>query len=402
MNSLIASDNIWALWAIILGWAAISVWLDQTYKWASKLSVPILALCGAMVLSNLNIIPQESVVYDTVWDYMVPLTVPLLLFSANLKNIFKQCGKLCGLFLISSVGTMLGAVLAHAVLGKVVPESVAVATTMTGSYTGGVQNFAAMATMSKLSGEMTSALVVADNLLMVVLTIFLLALPSFKIVRKLFKHPYVDKVEAMENAGDGDLTGSAAFWKKKDICLKDMCFSIASAMAIVAVSVKIAQVLGSVIPTSNTAGQIANLVLSNQYLVLTTITIILTTLLPNFFGNLNGAQEIGMVFMYTFLVVIGVPASIPAIIQKAPILLVYTTIMVVVNFLITAVFGKLLGFSIEEISLASNANIGGPNTALSFVIAKNWTDLIVPAMLTGILGFVVGNYCGAIVYMILG
>lgn len=37
MNSLISTDNTWALWAILVGITAISIYLEQTYKWAAKL-----------------------------------------------------------------------------------------------------------------------------------------------------------------------------------------------------------------------------------------------------------------------------------------------------------------------------------------------------------------------------
>jgi uncharacterized membrane protein len=57
-------------------------------------------------------------------------------------------------------------------------------------------------------------------------------------------------------------------------------------------------------------------------------------------------------------------------------------------------FGKLFKFNLEEIILASNANIGGPTTAAAMGIAKGWDKLIVPILLVGTLGYVIGNYFG--------
>jgi uncharacterized membrane protein len=51
-------------------------------------------------------------------------------------------------------------------------------------------------------------------------------------------------------------------------------------------------------------------------------------------------------------------------------------------------FGKLFRFSLEEIILASNANIGGPSTAAAMAIAKGWRELIVPILLVGTLGYI--------------
>ena len=95
------------------------------------------------------------------------MSIPLMLFSSNLKKIWREAGKTVVIFIISGFGTVLGSIGAHLSLAGVIGnESAAVATTMTGSYTGGPGNFAAMADMTNLSGGTTSALVVADNLLM--------------------------------------------------------------------------------------------------------------------------------------------------------------------------------------------------------------------------------------------
>lgn len=71
--------------------------------------------------------------------------------------------------------------------------------------------------------------------------------------------------------------------------------------------------------------------------------------------------------------------------------------MVVVNMVVVFAVGKLFRFNLEELCLASNANIGGPTTAAAMAIAKGWTDLVVPSVLVGVWGYVVGNYIGIFV-----
>ena len=116
--------------------------------------------------------------------------------------------------------------------------------------------------------------------------------------------------------------------------------------------------------------------------------------MPDFFGNINGANELGTFLIYIFFVVIGVPASIPLILTQAPLLLLFTAIIVIVNMVISLGFGKIFKFNLEEILLASNANIGGPTTAAAMAIAKGWNELIIPIILAGTLGYVIGNYAG--------
>ena len=52
----------------------------------------------------------------------------------------------------------------------------------------------------------------------------------------------------------------------------------------------------------------------------------------------------------------------------------------------------MLGLPRREILLASNANVGGPTTAAAMASAKGWTEMIVPALLTGILGYSVATF----------
>lgn len=121
------------------------------------------------------------------------------------------------------------------------------------------------------------------------------------------------------------------------------------------------------------------------------------TLKPNFFGAIRGAQELGTYLIYFFLFVIGVPASIPVILQNSPLLLVFTLIMVLCNMVLMFVAGKLTGMDLETIIIASNANIGGPTTAAGMAIAKGWDKLVGPALLVGTLGYVIGTYLGLLV-----
>lgn len=347
------------------------------------------------MLANLKIIPTDSPVYDAVWSYVVPLAIPLLLLQCNIKKIWKESGRILIIFLISSVGTFFGAILGFTLLGKYIPNLAQITGMMTGSYIGGGVNFVALADSFSIPGELVSATVVADNLLMALYFLALIAMPTIGFFRKHFKHPHVDKIESL--ATTEDETSAKAYWKGKDISLRDIAFGMATSFIVVAVSSQLAGLLTSIIPTSNVFLSMLNVMLGNKYLIITTLSMLLATFAPNFFGQIKGAQELGTVLIYYFFVVIGVPASISLIIQNSPLLLLFCAIMVVMNMVVTFGFGKLLKFNLEEIILASNANIGGPTTATAMAISKGWTDLVAPIMLVGTFGYVIGTYGGLLV-----
>lgn len=402
MNTLISGDNTWALMAITCGWAAFSIYAEQTWKWASKVSGAIVALLGALALTNLGIIPTNCVWFDDiVWGFVVPMAIPLLLLSCDIRKIGREAGKILILFFIGAIGTTIGAILGYKALGGVVDNLAGVAAMMTGSYIGGTVNFAAMVDAFKVPGETSSAAVVADNLLMTLYFFVLIMIPSIKFFANKFKHPHIDEVNA-RGVDEEAKTQAAAYWGKKPISLMDIAINVAISVIIVCVSTQIAAILSDVIPKTNVVTSILNGLFGNKYLILTTLTMIIATIFAKPLEGLSGSQEIGTYLIYLFFFAIGAPASIKAIFLNAPLLLVFCAIMVVVNMLFCFIFGKLLKFDLEDCILASNACIGGPTTAAAMAISKGWVKLVGPIMLVGTLGYVVGTYFGTFVGQFLG
>lgn len=404
-GTLFTADQTWPLLALMCGWVAFSIWLEQKYKWASKLTGAIIALIGALLMVNLKIVPTNAPVFDDfVWGIAVPLAIPMLLMQCNLKVMWKDTGRFLGVFLIGALGTMVGAVLGFLILrGSSLENLAASAATMTGSYTGGGVNFSALAATLMEGASTTGSLTVADNLLMALYFFVLLAIPTWKFFYTKYKHPHMDEVAAGldKNEMEQAKTRAAAFWGRKEISLKDIAMNVAIAAVIVFLSKLIAGWIGNLIPTGNFILNLLNSLLGSQYIWITTISILVATFGSKQVTKVAGSNEIGTYLIYLFLFVIGVPASIGALLRDAPLFLVLTGVMVIVNMLFCFGFGKLFKFDLEEIILASNANIGGPTTAAAMAISQGWTKLIGPCMLIGTFGYAIGTYLGIIVYNIL-
>lgn len=395
-QTLIKADDYVTLWGIIVVWASASIYLEQRYSWAAKISGAIVALIGAIILSNTGIIPTASPVYDAVWTFIIPLAIPLLLFHVKIKRIWQESGRLLIIFLISSIGTVAGVIISFFLLKDHIPVLDKLGAMLSASYIGGGVNFAAMAAKFETPGEMVSAAVVADNLMMAIYFVVLMMVPAIGFFRRRFKTPHVDQVES-GSIGEEGKTLAESFWKRKNISLKDIALSVGTAFLLVIVSFKVAEFLDSAIPSGDDVSFFINLVnglFGDKYLMLTTLTFLALAMFPRYFGSINGSQEIGTFLIYLFFVVIGIPASIPLIIENAPLLLVFVFIIVAVNLTVSLTAGKLLKYDLEEILLASNANVGGPTTAAAMAIAKGWKDLIGPILVVGTLGYIIGNYVG--------
>jgi len=416
-HPLIQAENTWGLMGVMCLSVALSIWLEQKYQWASKVSGAIIALILAMVMANVGIIPTSCGLYDDiVWGFVVPMGIPLLLLQCNLKKIWREAGKMLTVFLIGAVGTIVGAFIAYFALSGVYSATggnardlAAVASMMTGSYIGGGVNFAAMAAQHGLQGTpVAAAATVADNLLMALYFFVLIAFAGMRFFRSKFTHPHIDEIESGKTDKSAAQTQAAAFWSRKDISLMDVAMNFAFAVAVVWV----ANIIAGLFSPLAVDGLVSNFqeglqdfvgkFFGSQYVWITTISVIVATFFSKPVEKMHGSQEIGTYLIYLFLFVIGVPANIYTVITEAPLFLVLTFLMVVINMIFCFMAAKLFKFDLEDAIIASNANIGGPTTAAGMAISQGWAKLVGPAMLVGTLGYVIGNYAGTIVGIVLG
>ena len=309
-----------------------------------------------------------------------------------------------GVFLIGSVGTVVGAFAAFFILrGANLDDFIPVLATMTGSYIGGGVNAVALQTTYMPGSPTIGSMSVADNLLMALYFFLLLAIPTRNFFIKKYLHPHIDEVNVGINMDElkSEETRAAAFWGRKEISLKDIAMNFAISAVIVTLASMVSDFISAIIPSEGVILYMLNNFLGSQYIWITTFSIIFATFFSKQASAVAGSQEIGTYLIYLFFFVIGAPASIGALITDAPLLLVLCGIILVVNMLFCFVFGKIFKFTLEEIILASNANIGGPTTAAAMAISQGWTKLIGPSMLTGTFGYAIGTYLGTIVFGVL-
>jgi uncharacterized membrane protein len=386
MESLVSPGDHWILWTALVAAAGLSIFLEQKNKIAAKLTGPVLALILGMVMSNLRILPTEATTYDIVWDYVVPLVIPLLLMKMNIRKIIKETGRMFSAFHLSALGTIVGGLVAVILLHNLIAEVAKIGGIMTASYIGGV-NFVAMVSTFKPPESLVNATIVADNGVMALYFLVLLALPASVLVRKIFPLTSVSKAYYDDDSREG----AKAFWKPKPISLLDIALSLGLAFIIAASSIKVSSFFGTAHMPS-----IVRSILGQKYLVLTTFSIAVPILFPKFTEKISGSEELGTFLIYIFFVLIGIPASFKTVIMKSPLLLLFCALMLFMNFLITFGLGKVFKFELEELVLVAAATSGGPMNAAAIAISKGWRSLIFPSFLVGIWGYVIGNYIGYI------
>ena len=369
---LIGPDQHFALWAVLISVAAFGFWCERT-PWGRKYSGVMLLITLAIVLANLRIIPTSAPAYDVVWDYLVPIAIPLLLFEADLKRIVRESGPTLIAFIIGSAAVVAGVVVASALLDIGANEA-ELAGIFTGTYIGGSLNFAAVADAPPLQdSSQLAAAIAADNVITNLHFLLVIFIPGIAWMAKRYPTHHMDNAEVVSIDSE-----------KPPHTIDNL---------------EVAGLLGAlalVFATAATGNWLAALAGYPQFaiLVITAITVTIATALPGQIGRLSGHREAGNVMMFIFLASIGASADVWELIDIAPILFLFATIIIVIHLAVLFGLGMLFRLDLAELAMASAVCIGGPASAPALASAKGWRDLLIPGVLAGSFGYAIGSFIG--------
>ncbi len=391
--TLFSPDDTWPLFSIMVAGTAFSLWLEKRHSWAEKLSAPVVALLLAMLLSNTRVIPMEAPAYDFVGTWLVPVALPLLLFRADFMRIARSTGKMMISFHIASVGTMLGAVIAFGLFRQQVLEPENAAGIMTGSYIGGMVNFVAISESTRAAGSLISALIVADNLVMASVFLVLLWIAG----NGFFQRHYPSNVLVKAGAA---ATHSPTAAEHKDVTVMDIAISLAVAVGVAGVAMFAKKHLDSAFAPA--AGDdwyvlMGKTLLTNRFVLITGLSLVVSTLFARSMSKINGPEQLGGFLLYLFLFTVGLPADLKTVLVNSPVLFAFCGIMAFTNLVFTLVVGKLCRQPLEDLLLSVNATIGGPPTAAAMAMSKGWHRLVLPGLLIGLWGYIIGTPLGLLI-----
>lgn len=385
MKSLISPDNTLMIWAVIVIFVFLAMFAERHFRWAKAVGAALICLVGGMVLSSVGLMPSTSSAYDVIWSMITPLAIPLVLFAADLRKIIKESGKMLVMFLIACCGTMFGAILASCLFHNQIAEIWKPAAMLTGSQTGGSANVVVQADVWDITGSAFDAIYVADILTFTFTLFTLVMLPSIAILRKHYKCMYDTPTVVDNTLKEGESS-------EPSMEIVAIAKALATSFAIVTVSVVIADWVNATF-----SNFIICQLFGQKYLLITLFTVILATAFPKFFNSMKGAQDLGIFMMFIFFVAVSIEADLKQVIALGPWLIFFSIVIFVGILFVSLLFGKIFKFSIEEISVAANAALGGPTTAAASAAARGYKELVTPAVLVGTLGYILGNYFGVLV-----
>jgi len=386
--SLIAPENHLVLFAVIVGAAALGIWSEHK-KWLGQISGILVTMILMSILSMSGVIPVASnpklkvEVYELIFSYFIPLSIPLMLMGSNITRIIREGGKLLIAFLIGALGVVLGSLIAFYII-DLGPDSGNVAGVISATLIGGSMNFIATGEILNFSTHpLFSATIAVDNFAANAYILLMFAVPSMTFLARFFVKPKVENLEAAEKNPNDE--------------------TYAITMERIAVSVLIAAIVaatGSLV--SDLIQKIYATRMSMSILLITIIAVLLANLFPKSLKKLEDtAFAIGLWMMYIFLAAIGASTNLADMLHVGPAVLGFYLIIMLFHFVFLVSLAKLFKLDVYEVIISSAANIMGPSVAAPMAASLGQKKLITPGILVGILGYVIGTFIGVTIAMTL-
>jgi uncharacterized membrane protein len=371
------------LTAVIALAAALAFWLDRHVPALSKVGASLLVLVFGALLSNLGLVPATSPVYDAIAGPVTSLAIAWLLLSVNLGDLKLAGPRMLGAFGLALVGTTLGALVgALAFASSIGQNAWRLAGVFTGTYTGGSVNFVSVGRAVQLPDSLWAGATAADALTTGLWMAATLLLPIWM---ARFYPPVPEELTELPEERAGGTHAHHPFFAPASVSALDLSVLLAAGLALLAA----AELTARVVP------QVPSILWLTTYALLLGHT--------RTFHRPEGALQLGTMVLQLFFVVIGIWSQVAQIAAVGVVVFLYTLVVVGIHGAVVYGGGRLFKLDPATLSVASQAAVGGPSSALAVAVAREWPGLVLPGIIVGLVGYAVGNYLGfGVAYLVRG
>lgn len=347
-----------------------------------KFVSPIL-LCyiAGIVIGNIYVLPFDKSLSMTISELAVPLAIPLVLFSTNFFKWFHLAGKTVLSFCLVIVSAMGGAALAPLVFSGYTEEIWKISGMLVGVYTGGTPNLMAIGMGLEIKEETLILVNASDTIMGGIYLIFLYTaakwilgkvLPAFKKTK--------DNSEKQEDGKN--------FWKafmkmnisEKTGSIKDISLGFVLSAAFVGISAGLSMLVTDSI---------------NVAFVFLSVTSL--GIAASFFKrirNIRGTYRLGQYIILVFSLAIGTTVNIGEMLTSSPLVFCYTAFVMTTAIILHYIMAIIFRIDRDTTIITSTAGIYGPAFIAPVASAIKNREVIIPGLLSGLVGYAIGNYLG--------
>lgn len=365
------------------------IWLCRRFPVLDNIGPIMILYAIGMVIGNLPFMPQEmATLQDMIPNIMVPLAIPMMLFGCTFS---RSEAKLQVKILVSGfLSVALAVAGGYLLFGHHLAEGTAVGGIISGMYTGGTLNAAALQTIFGVESQ-TFVLINSYDIIISFLYFVFLFSVGIRMFRRLYGERQksfsdADRAEVEHQIENTKLNPYSGLMTKEG--LKQLGYILLVTIAVVAVS----------------AG-VALLMPEGWFMVV--FILLLTTLgiCCSFIGavrRLERSYDIGMYLIYIFSLVIATMADFSSLdLVGGANQLAFMTFAVFVSLSLHAIMCRLMKVDADSMVISSVAFINSPPFVPMAVAAMKNKGALVTGLAAGVAGYALGNYFGVIMERIL-
>lgn len=324
---------------------------------------------------------------DTLTGLMILLAFPLLLFSLNVRSWFKVAGKTFLSLVLGLVSVIIPILIGYILFQDTVKEAWKVAGMMTGVYSGGTPNLAAI---QRALGVNNLTYIMTHTYDLIIGAVFLLFVMSFgqRLLLKFLPAYKVQGIAESENSNFLDSTDDGNFF---DVLQKKHILPLLGALGITLLIVGISVGLGEFVTGEQK-----------------TVVIILATttlgILASLIGKVNRIErtfEFGMYFILVFSVVVASMADLRNFDMSYIHIFYWVAIVYAGSLAIHVALAALFKIDADNVIIVSTALSCSPPFVPVVAGALNNKEIILSGLTVGIIGYAIGNYLGILVAEVL-
>ena len=366
------------------------LWLCRRFSWLGKIGPVLILYIIGIIIGNTGLMPgQMPAVQELLSNAMIPLAIPLMLYGCTFKMSGARSQILAMVTGMISVTTAV--VVGYFIFGKDLPEGAKIGGMLTGVYTGGTINLAALKTMLGVKDE-TYILINSYDILVSFLYLSFLLTVGIKLFRKFLPN-------TLDTFTDKD---EAAIQKEmlKEEKKPHRGFMTRTGFAY------IARLMGLTILIVGISAGVALLLPESMFM--TIFILMLTTLgigcsFIKKIHNMKYSYDIGMYFIYIFCITVASMADLSELnLIGGMELLGYLLVAVFGSLLLQVIFAKILRIDSDMMVIASVTYINSPPFVPMMAAAMKNKDVLIPGLTIGVIGYAVGNYLGFLMSQLLG
>ena len=366
------------------------LWLCRRFSLLGKIGPVLILYFIGIIIGNIGLMPgQLPAVQELMSNAMVPMAIPLMLFSCTFKLSGARPQLLALITGMISVATAV--VIGFLIFGDNIPEGNKVGGMLVGVYTGGTINLAALKTMLGVSDETYIMINSYDILVSFLYLTFLLTI-GIKLFRKFLpneRKSYSEEDEAAIRAEIGKENQNPY----KGLFTRPGMAQAGKLLGLTALIVGVSAGIALLLPSG--------MFMTVFILLLTTLGIACSFIKP--VREMKYSYDMGMYFIYIFCIAVASMADLSKLDFAGGIgLLGYLLAVVFGSLILQVIFAKIFRIDSDMMVISSVTYINSPPFVPMMAAAMKNKDVLIPGLTIGVIGYAAGNYLGFLMSQLLG